>query len=141
MRVLLRTLTPAGWAVSLGALALVAAAFALFNPWAGFLRGQVEKANVRTETAIDGVVAGEEAAAGQADVQAATGRVHITINDAREATHAFEIETRTAPDGQAPLAVDRADRLRAHDGVLCGLRSGLCADRSDGVAAPPDPAA
>ncbi len=136
----LDTLTPARLAI--GSLLLIGLILAVlfFNPWTGFLRGQVEDARADEETAIDGRVSAEQQIEGQATVEAAATQVRVIVQDARENAHEVEREARAAPDGAAPLDPAVADRLRRSDDVLCGLRPGICNERPDGPVAGLDPA-
>lgn len=120
------------------AVILILLLLVFFNPWTGFLKGQIAAARADEETAIDGRVGLEVAAAGQADVEAAAGEVRIIVEQARGAAHAVEIEARAAPGGDAPLADSTVARLRQSDDILCGLRAGVCAGSADGAAAPAD---
>lgn len=134
----LRTFTPLGWAIGAAVILAVLVAFALFNPWSGFLRGQVADARADEETAIDARAGLEQAAKAQAQVETAATEVRVIVEQARGAVHAVELEARAAPGGDTPLADASADRLRQSDDILCGLREGVCARRPDGPAAGTD---
>lgn len=125
---------------TIGGLLLIGLILAIvfFNPWTGFLRGQVESARADEETAIDGWVSAEQQIEGQSVVEAAATEVRVIVQDARENAYAVEREARAAPDADAPLDPAVADRLRRSDDVLCGLRPGICARRPDAPAAGPD---
>lgn len=127
-----RTLTPLGWAIGAAVVLAVLVAFALFNPWAGFLRGQVADARADEETATDTAVGLQEGAAAQADVEKAATNVYLTVQNATEATHDLDLQARAAPDAASPLDPDRAARLRDHDEFLLGLRDGGSADSGAG---------
>ncbi len=128
--------------MAIGGLLLIGLILAVmfFNPWTGFLRGQIEDARADEETAIDGRVSAEQQIEGQAVVEAAATEVRVIVEDARENAYAVEREARAAPDGDAPLDPTVAGRLRRSDDVLCGLRPGICSGRPNGPAAGPDPA-
>lgn len=124
-------LTPMRIGLGLLLVAVVVVAIALWNPWSGYLRHRVAKAEAGQETSQDALQGQIEANAGQADVEAAASEVRVIIQDAREATHVLEIEARRDPTGADPLPADRAARLLAHDDELCRLRPGLCGDGPD----------
>lgn len=122
--------------IGLGLALVVAAvvAFALWNPWSGYLRARLAKAEATTETTQDALQGQTETNLGQADVEAAASEVRVIIQDAREATHVLEVEARRDPSGAEPLPADRAARLRAHDDELCRLQPTLCSDGADSPA-------
>lgn len=130
-----RTLTPIGWLVAAAAILAVLVLFALFNPWAGFLRGQVADARADEETAVDAGVGLQEGAAAQADVEKAATNVYLTVQNATEATHDLDLQARAAPDAASALDPARAARLRDHDQFLLGLRDGRGTDSGAGGAA------
>ena len=117
-------MTPLRWGLSILALIVVFLAIVFFNPLTGFLMRQVETAKAGTETAVDTAVGAQEGALAQADVEKAATNVYLTVQNATEATHALELEARSAPDASAPLDPDRAERLRCHDQFLLRLRDG-----------------
>ena len=130
--------TPLRVSFGLFLIAAVVVAISLWNPWSGYLRQRVAKAEAGQETSQDALQGQIEANAGQAEVEAAAQEVRVIIHEVREATHAVEIEARAAPDADAPIDPSRADRLRAHDRELCRLRPTICSDGPDGPAAGPD---
>ena len=126
---------PAAIGLSVVALLVVVLLIVFFNPLTGFLTRQVENARADEETAIDGQVGLQEAAAGQATVEAAATEVRVIVEQAEGAVHAVEIEARAAPGGDTPLADPVVARLRQSDDILCGLRAGVCSGRADGGSA------
>ena len=139
MRGLMRTLTP------LGRLVLIGAAFVLLTitgrglglRWDPFSLQQrrLEVAEARATQAESEAEARRVEAAGRAQ-QAALAEVHHRQTLAVErATVAAVTQARSAEDANELLDPVRADRLRAHDGELCRLAPDL-----DGCAAAPGPA-
>lgn len=127
-------MTPLRIALTLGIMAAAVVVFALWNPWSGYLRARLAKAEATTETTQDTLQGQIETNLGQADVEAAASEVRVIIQDAREATHVLEVEARRDPSGADPLPADRAARLRAHDDELCSLQPTLCSDGADSPA-------
>lgn len=128
--------------IGLGVLLIVAAVvcFTLWNPWSGYLRSRVAKAEATTETTQDGLQGQIETVQGQQDVEAAASEVRVIIQDVREATHVLEVEARRAPDAGEPLDVDRRDRLRALDERLCASGTVQCrVGAGSGPAGPDNP--
>jgi len=75
----------------------------------------------------------EREAAGQAEIAVATETFHTREVIVREIAAQAETEARDAPDADAPLSQERADRLRLNDQRMCDQFPAICAD--------PDPAA
>jgi hypothetical protein len=75
----------------------------------------------------------EREAAGQAEIATATETFHTRETVIREIASQAETEARNAPDADAPLSQERADRLRLNDQRVCDSAPTICAD--------PDPAA
>ena len=75
----------------------------------------------------------EREAAGQAEISTATETFHTRETVIREIASQAETEARNAPDADAPLSQERADRLRLNDQRVCDSAPTICAS--------PDPAA
>ncbi len=75
----------------------------------------------------------EREAAGQAEIATATETFHTRETIIREIASQAETEARNAPDADAPLSQERADRLRLNDQRVCDSAPTICAS--------PDPAA
>jgi len=75
----------------------------------------------------------EREAAGQAEIATATEVHHTRETVIREIASQAETEARNAPDADAPLSQERADRLRLNDQRVCDSAPTICAS--------PDPAA
>ena len=139
MRGLMRTLTPLGWLVLIGAafVLLTITGRGLGLRWDPFSLQQrrLEVAEARATQAESEAEARRVEAAGRAQ-QAALAEVHHRQTLAVErATVAAVTQARSAEDANHPLDPVRADRLRAHDRELCRLAPDL-----DGCAASPGPA-
>jgi len=126
--------------IGLGLFVIVAAVvlFALWNPWSGYLRSRVAKAEAAQETAVDALQGQTEANLGQADVETAAQEVRVIVETVREVTHAVEIEARRAPNSQDPLEPDVDHRLRQSDERLCAIGPDVCRDGADSPAPGPD---
>ena len=84
------------------------------------------------EAAQDAAASGQLTAEGQA---ATTARVEALLNQTRktqEATHALVAAARQDPAGASPLEPAGADRLRAHDRLLCDARPAVCTPEAGG---------
>lgn len=139
MRGLMRTLTPLGWLVLIGAafVLLTITGRGLGLRWDPFSLQQrrLEVAEARAAQAKREADARRIEAEGRA-AQAARLVVHHRQTLAVErATVAAVTQARSAEDANHPLDPVRADRLRAHDRELCRLAPDL-----DGCAASPGPA-
>lgn len=139
MRGLMRTLTPLGWLVLIGAafVLLTITGRGLGLRWDPFSLQQrrLEVAEARATQAESEAEARRVEAAGRAQ-QAALAEVHHRQTLAVErATVAAVTQARSAEDANELLDPVRADRLRAHDRELCRLAPDL-----DGCAASPGPA-
>lgn len=66
-------------------------------------------------------------ATGQAEISAATDTYHTQTIVVREATAAAIAAARSDPDAETPLSTGRANRLRAHDRLLCERPDARCA--------------
>ncbi|WP_333612002.1 hypothetical protein [Brevundimonas bullata] len=128
-----RILSPKGWAMLIGAMALVAALILLANAWNGlwsFLPWSAESRLERAETARD--VAQDDASArslesqGQADQIQRIETVHRQIVTVQTATQDAITQARSAPDANDPLEPGRAVRLQSSDRMLCGYAPDLC---------------
>jgi hypothetical protein len=75
----------------------------------------------------------EREATGQAEIATATETFHTRETIIREIASQAETEARNAPDADAPLTQERADRLRLNDQRVCDSAPTICAS--------PDPAA
>lgn len=139
MRGMMRTLTPLGWLVLIGAafVLLTITGRGLGLRWDPFSLQQrrLEVAEARATQAESEAEARRVEAAGRAQ-QAALAEVHHRQTLAVErATVAAVTQARSAEDANELLDPVRADRLRAHDRELCRLAPDL-----DGCAASPGPA-
>ncbi len=108
-------------------------ALAVVVAWAGFQtiragRLKAEAVALRAENATL-----EREAAGQAEISTATEAFHTRETIIREIASQAETEARNAPDADAPLSQERADRLRLNDQRVCDSAPNICAS--------PDPAA
>ena len=108
-------------------------ALAVVVAWAGFQtiragRLKAEAVALRAENATL-----EREAVGQAEISTATETFHTRETIIREIASQAETEARNAPDADAPLTQERADRLRLNDQRVCDSAPTICAD--------PDPAA
>ena len=74
----------------------------------------------------------EREATGQAEISTATETFHTRETIIREIASQAETEARNAPDADAPLTQERADRLHLNDQRVCDNAPALCAN--------PDPA-
>lgn len=74
----------------------------------------------------------EREATGQAEIEKAKDTFHTREVIVREIASQAETEARNAPDADAPLTQERADRLRLNDQRVCDSAPAICAD--------PDPA-
>jgi hypothetical protein len=68
----------------------------------------------------------ERTAAGNAEIAEATNTYHTREVVIRDLTARAETEARRAPDADAPLSDERANRLRDADRRLCDASPGLC---------------
>jgi len=135
----MRTLTPLGWLVLIGAafVLLTITGRGLGLRWDPFSLQQrrLEVAEARATQAESEAEARRVEAAGRAQ-QAALAEVHHRQTLAVErATVAAVTQARSAEDANELLDPVRADRLRAHDRELCRFAPDL-----DGCAASPGPA-
>jgi hypothetical protein len=74
----------------------------------------------------------EREATGNAEIATATETFHTRETIIREIAAQAETEARNAPDADAPLTQERADRLRLNDQRVCDNAPALCGN--------PDPA-
>lgn len=134
MRGLMRTLTPLGRLVLVGALVLLMAAAGrgLGLTWDPFNLQQrrLEVADARAASAERDAEARRIEAAGQGRQAARVEIHHRQTLAVQRATVAAVTQARSAEDANDPLDLVRADRLRAHDRELCRLAPDL-----DGCAA------
>lgn len=120
-------------------------ALAVVVAWAGFQtiragRLKAEAVALRAENATL-----EREATGQAEISTATETFHTRETIIREIASQAETEARNAPDADAPLTQERADRLRLNDQRVCDSAPTICADPDPAAgsapAVPPAPAA
>ena len=120
-------------------------ALAVVVAWAGFQtiragRLKAEAVALRAENATL-----EREAVGQAEISTATETFHTRETIIREIASQAETEARNAPDADAPLTQERADRLRLNDQRVCDSAPTICADPDPAAgsapAVPPAPAA
>ncbi len=101
--------------------------FVPFTPQWAAKRERAENAVLRNQ--VDTLT---REATGQAEISAATETFHTRETIIREIASQAETEARNAPDADAPLTQERADRLRLNDQRVCDNVPALCAN--------PDPA-
>lgn len=95
-----------------------------------YLKGQADGRQAqapRVEAAQDAAVSGQLTAEGE---RATTARAEALLRQSHkinEATNELVTQARLDPAGASPLEPARAERLRAHDRLLCGARPGVCA--------------
>lgn len=134
MRGLMRTLTPLGRLVLVGALVLLLAVAGrgLGLTWDPFNLQQrrLEIADARATYAESDAKARHIEAAGQGQQAARVEIHHRQTLAVQRATVAAVTQARSAENANDPLDLVRADRLRAHDRELCRLAPDL-----DGCAA------
>ena len=120
-------------------------ALAVVVAWAGFQtiragRLKAEAVALRAENATL-----EREATGQAEISTATETFHTRETIIREIASQAETEARNAPDADAPLTQERADRLRLNDQRVCDSAPTICASPDPAAgsapAVPPAPAA
>ncbi|MNQ50702.1 hypothetical protein D3C85_646580 [compost metagenome] len=134
MRGLMRTLTPLGRLVLVGALVLLMAVAGRglglsWDPF-NFQQRRLEVADARAASAERDADARRLEAAGQGRQAARVEIHHRQTLAVQRATVAAVTQARSAEDANDPLDLVRADRLRAHDRELCRLAPDL-----DGCAA------
>lgn len=124
-------------------LAYVAAgliALAALNHFAGFVpftpQWQAKRAAAKADRLEGEVSTLEREAAGNAEIATATETFHTRETIIREITAQAETDARTAPDANALLPQERADRLRAHDQRMCDESPFLCSDPDDAAGRP-----
>lgn len=134
-----RALTPAGWMAA--ALAAAVAAWLLAQGlgfrWDPFDRSarRLEAARGEAEAARSEASARRLESEGRARQIVSLDREQARKRAAGRATAAAIEQTRALEDANDELELDRAERLRAHDGELCELAPDLA-----GCAAPAGPA-
>jgi hypothetical protein len=100
----------------------------------------------KTETATDGKASAELEGEGAAIVADAVEDYRAQGGRIVERTYVIREQALAAPDAATPLPADRAQRLREHDGFLCGERpvcgaaAGPAADPGDAAVPPIYPA-
>ena len=134
MRGLMRTLTPLGRLVLVGALVLLMAVAGRglglsWDPF-HFQQRRLEVADARAASAERDADARRLEAAGQGRQAARVEIHHRQTLAVQRATVAAVTQARSAEDANDPMDLVRADRLRAHDRELCRLAPDL-----DGCAA------
>ena len=134
MRGLMRTLTPLGRLVLVGALVLLMAVAGRglglsLDPF-DLQQRRLEVADARATYAESDAEARRIEAAGQGQQAARVEIHHRQTLAVQRATVAAVTQARSANDANEPLDLVRADRLRAHDRELCRLAPDL-----DGCAA------
>ena len=134
-RLILRSLTPVGWALAAlaGLAVLLVLGRGLGIHWDPFGLGarRLEMAERRAETTAADAAARQLEVEGAADLAGRLDRHHQQAVELARATAAADAQSRNADDADVPLDPARAARLRAHDGELCRLAPDLC-----GAAAP-----
>ena len=139
MKGLMRTLTPLGWLVLIGAaiVLLTITGRGLGLRWDPFSLQQrrLEVAEARAAQAKSAADARRIEAEGRAAQGARLVVHHRQTLAVERATVAAVTQARSAEDANHPLGPVRADRLRAHDRELCRFAPDL-----DGCAASPGPA-
>lgn len=103
------------------------AAFVPFTP-----QWSAKRAEAKADRLGGQVSTLEREATGQAEIGTATETFHTRETIIREIASQAETEARNAPDADAPLTQERADRLRLNDQRVCDNAPALCAG--------PDPA-
>jgi hypothetical protein len=111
-------------------------ALAALNHFAGFIpftpQWSAKRAEAKADRLEGQVSTLEREATGQAEISTATETFHTRETIIREIASQAETEARNAPDADAPLTQERADRLRLNDQRVCDNAPALCAN--------PDPA-
>jgi hypothetical protein len=138
-RLILRTLTPLGWALAASAavalLLLLGRGLGIHWDPLGLGARRLEVAEHRAEAAAADASARRLEVEGAADLSRRLDQHHQQSVELARVTAAADAESRNAHDADVPLDPARAARLRAHDRELCRLAPDLCR------AAAPDPAA
>ena len=110
-------------------------ALAALNHFAGFIpftpQWSAKRAEAKADRLESQVSTLEREATGQAEIATATEFHHTREIVIREVAAEATAENEQANDASTPLSVERGNRLRSHDRVLCE-RTGVC------VAAPDD---
>ena len=109
------------------------AAFVPFTPQWSAKRAEA-KAD-RLEGQVDTL---EREATGNAEIATATETFHTRETIIREIASQAETEARNAPDADAPLTQERADRLRLNDQRVCDNAPALCAGPDPTSGSSPD---
>lgn len=111
-------------------------ALAALNHFAGFIpftpQWSAKRAEAKADRLEGQVSTLEREATGQAEISTATETFHTRETIIREIASQAETEARNAPDADAPLTQERADRLRLNDQRVCDNAPALCGN--------PDPA-
>lgn len=112
-------------------------ALAALNHFAGFVpftpQWQARQLSKKVGELNSQVSTLEREATGNAEIGQAVETFHTREVIVREIAAQAETEARDAPDADAPLSQERADRLRLNDQRMCDQFPAICAD--------PDPAA
>ena len=115
-------------------------ALAALNHFAGFVpftpQWSARQAVAKAERLEGQVSTLEREATGQAEISTATETFHTRETIIREIASQAETEARNAPDADAPLTQERADRLRLNDQRVCAEFPGLCSDVSPATPLP-----
>jgi len=119
-----------GYAVMAGCLLWGAASALSYVPFSPFW--SAKRAEARADRLEGQVSTLEREATGNAEIGQATETFHTRETIIREIASQAETEARNAPDADAPLTQERADRLRLNDQRVCDNAPALCAN--------PDPA-
>lgn len=104
------------------------AAFVPFTP-----QWSAKRAEAKADRLEGQVSTLEREATGQAEISTATETFHTRETIIREIASQAETDARNAPDADAPLTQERANRLRLNDQRVCDSAPTICAN--------PDPAA
>lgn len=106
--------------------------FVPFTPqWSG------KRAVAKVSVLEDQVSTLTREATGQAEIATATEVYHTREIVIREVAADATAENEQADDASTPLSVERGNRLRSHDRVLCE-RTGVCTAADDASSSPAD---
>jgi hypothetical protein len=116
-------------------------ALAALNHLAGFVpftpQWSAKQAEAKADRLEGQVSTLEREAVGQAEISTATETFHTRETIIREIASQAETEARNAPDADAPLTQERADRLRLNDQRVCDQFPAICADPDPAAGRPP----
>ena len=132
-----------GYAVIAGCLLWGTASALSYVPFSPFW--SAKRAEAKADRLEGQVSTLEREATGQAEISTATETFHTRETIIREIASQAETEARNAPDADAPLTQERADRLRLNDQRVCDSAPTICASPDPAAgsapAVPPAPAA